>query len=212
MKRLATAVMLIGLAMLIHALSSDIAVDGLGGRRIANVGLMHDRMVNTILGGVVILGGLLVRIFGGNLAGSEGGYVKAIDQLPAAEFWIRLITTILAAACVWLLVMMYLWPTTLAMTVVVGAIGWYTFQPQTTYGLIKKVWFAVLLLALILTAWHVIAMVTQWINFLTLGLFSQGVSLVESGNILVVFAILVLGPLALSAGAFVFAARKAKTA
>ncbi len=212
MKRLAIAVMLIGVAVLIYALSSDIAVDGIGGRRIANVGLMHDRMVNIVLSGFVILGGLLLRIFGANMAASDGGYVKAIDDLPIAEFRDRLITTILAAACAWLLLVMYVWPTTLAMFIVAGAIGWYTFQPQATYSLIKKVWLAVMLLALILAVWHAVAILTQWINFLTLALISEGVELVGSGNFWVVFASLVLGPLVLSAGAFVFAVRKAKTA
>mgnify|MGYP000911705446 CR=1 FL=1 len=68
MKRISTAIMLVGIAMLILALGSDVAVDGMGGRRITNNGLMHDRLVNIILSVTLILGGLLLKLFGEKLS------------------------------------------------------------------------------------------------------------------------------------------------
>ncbi|KAB2905968.1 MAG: hypothetical protein F9K35_01430 [Burkholderiaceae bacterium] len=212
MKRVSTAIMLVGIVMLVLALGSDVAVDGMGGRRITNVGLMHDRLVNTILSVSVILGGLLLKVFGKNLGADGEGYLQAIDRLPRSEYGARLLTTVLASACVWVLVLMYLWPTTIAGALLMGAIGWFTFLPQATYAVIGRVWLATLLLAGAVLAWHVVAIATSWINFLTLGLFSDGVVLVGSGSVTVVLAALVLAPLALSIAGFTVARRKAKRA
>ena len=207
MKRVSTVIMLAGIVMLLLALGSDVAVDGMGGRRITNNGLMHDRLVNIILSVALILGGLLLKMLGGNLSGP---YLQAIDQLPKAEYFARWATAILACACVWVLVVMYLWPTKIAGVLLLGAIGWATFLPQATHTAIGRVWLAVVLLASGVLAWHVIAITTSWINYLTVSLFSDGVALVGSGSVMVVLSVLVLAPLALSIAGFTVARRKAR--
>lgn len=121
MKRTSTAMMLVGIVMLILALGSDVAVDGMGGRRITNNGLMHDRLVNIILSVTLILGGLLLKLFGEKLSGP---YLQAIDQLPTSEYFARWVTAILSSACVWVLLLMYLWPKTSVAVALLAAMAW----------------------------------------------------------------------------------------
>lgn len=207
MKRISTAIMLVGVAMLILALGSDVAVDGMGGRRIINSGLMHDRLVNIILNVTLILGGLLLKLFGERLSGP---YLQAIDQLPASEYFARWATAILSSACVWVLVLMYLWPTTLVAVALFGVMAWCSFLPKATYTVLKRVWSGTLMLALGMAAWHAIALSVPWINVMTLMLISKGVPLVGTGRLLPLFSVMAGVPLLVSIGGFVFTKLKVK--
>lgn len=171
MKKISTAIMLVGIVMLILALGSDVAVDGMGGRRIMNNGLMHDRLVNIILSVTLILAGLLLKLFGEKLSGP---YLQAIDQLPASEYFARCATAILSSACVWVLLLMYLWPKTSVAAALLAAMAWYSFLPQATYTVLKRVWIGTLLLAVGMATWHLIALFSTGVNALTLGLISEG--------------------------------------
>lgn len=207
MKRVSTAIMLVGIVMLILALGSDVAVDGMGGRRITNNGLIHDRLVNIILSVTLILGGLLLKLFGEKLSGP---YLQAIDQLPASEYFARWTTAILSSACVWVLVLMYLWPTTLVAAVLLGVGAWCSFLPKATYTVLKQVWSGTLVLALGMATWHAIALSVPWINAMTLMLISKGVPLVGTGRLLPLFAVMAGVPLLVSIGGFVFTTLKVK--
>lgn len=210
MKRISTAMILIGLVMLVIALNSDVAVDSYGRQRVANLGLMHDQLINTILSIALALGGMLMKIFGKHLGESE--YLQFIDQLPMGEFVARLVTASLAAACVWILVVMYFWSTMTAGIFLLGAFACASFLQQATYPVIKKVWLGVMLLATGTLLWHGLAITTSWINRLTVGLFSDGVYLIDSGRMVVVVGTLVVAPWLLSIVGFVFAMVKAKRA
>lgn len=207
MKRISTAIMLVGIVMLILALGSDVAVDGMGGRRITNNGLMHDRLVNIILSVALILGGLLLKMFGERLSVP---YLEVIDLLPKSEYFARWATAILCAACVWVLVLMYLWPTTLVAAALLGVMAWCSFLPTATYTVLKRVWSGTLVLALGMTAWHAIALSVPWINSMTLMLISKGVLLAGTGRLLPLFAVMAGAPLLVSIGGFTVAALKAK--
>lgn len=207
MKRVSTAIMLVGVVMLILALGSDVAVDGMGGRRITNNGLMHDRLVNIILSVTLILGGLLLKLFGEKLSGP---YLQAIDQLPTSEYFARWVTAILSSACVWVLVLMYLWPTTLMAAVLLGVVAWCSFLPKATYTVLKRVWSGTLVLALGMATWHAIALSVPWINAMTLMLISKGVPLVGTGRLLPLFSVMAGVPLMVSIGGFVFTTLKMK--
>ncbi|CAB5723372.1 Uncharacterised protein [Delftia tsuruhatensis] len=207
MKRVSTAIMLVGIVMLILALGSDVAVDGMGGRRITNNGLMHDRLVNIILGVTLILGGLLLKLFGEKLSGP---YLQAIDQLPASEYFARWATAILSSACVWVLLLMYLWPTTSVAAALFAAMAWCSFLPPATYKVLKRVWMGTLLLAVGMAAWHLIALFSTGVNALTLGLISEGVSLIGTGRLLPLFAVMLGVPLLVSIGGVTLSAIKSK--
>lgn len=197
MKRISTAIMLAGIVMLILALGSDVAVDGMGGRRITNNGLMHDRLVKVILSVTLILGGLLLKLFGDKLSGP---YLQAIDQLPASEYFARWATAILSS----------LWPTTLVATALLGVMTWCSFLPKATYTVLKRVWSGTLVLALGMTVWHAIALSVPWINSMTLMLISKGVHLVGTGRLLPLFSVLLLAPLLVSIGGLALAALKVR--
>ncbi|MFG0787836.1 hypothetical protein [Delftia tsuruhatensis] len=199
--------MLVGIVMLILALGSDVAVDGMGGRRITNNGLMHDRLVNIILSVTLILGGLLLKLFGEKLSGP---YLQAIDQLPTSEYFARWVTAILSSACVWVLVLMYLWPTTLVAAALLGVMAWCSFLPRATYTVLKRVWVGTLVLALGMATWHAIALSVPWINAMTLMLISKGVPLVGTGRLLPLFTVMAGVPLLVSIGGFVFTTLKMK--
>jgi hypothetical protein len=205
MKRVSTAIMLVGIVMLILALGSDVAVDGMGGRRINNNGLMHDRLVNIILSVTLILGGLLLKLFGERLSGP---YLQAIDQLPKSENCARCATAILSSVCVWMLVLMYIWPTTLAAVTLLGVMAWCSFLPMATYTVLKRVWAGTLVLAVGMAIWHAIALSIPWINVLTLKLISESVHLVGTGRLLPLFSVMVGIPLLVSIGGFTSTALK----
>jgi|GEM_PF-4974050 hypothetical protein len=207
MKRVSTAIMLVGVVMLILALGSDVAVDGMGGRRIINSGLMHDRLVNVILSVALILGGLLLKMFGERLSVP---YLEAIDLLPKSEYFARWATAILSSACVWVLVLMYLWPTTLVAAALLGVMAWCSFLPKATYTVLKRVWSGTLVLALGMTVWHAIALSVPWINSMTLMLISKGVHLVGTGRLLPLFSVLLLAPLLVSIGGLALTALKVR--
>ncbi|SEE53674.1 hypothetical protein [Pseudomonas costantinii] len=65
MKGFGTFALIIGVCWLIFALSMDVSVPtGVGGR-VNNLGLMADRQIHTIVGGVIALAGLLMVLLGG---------------------------------------------------------------------------------------------------------------------------------------------------
>jgi hypothetical protein len=200
--------MLVGVVMLILALGSDVAVDGMGGRRITNNGLMHDRLVNIILSVTLILGGLLLKLFGERLSGP---YLQAIDQLPKSESFARCATAMLSSACIWVLLLKYLWPTTLVAVTLLGVMAWCSFLPKATYTVLKWVWAGTLLLAVGMTTWHAVALFIPWINILTLKLISESVPLVGTGRLFPLFSVMVGVPLLVSIGGFTFTAFKARS-
>lgn len=208
MKRFSSAMMFVGLVIVIIALSSDVAVEGYRGQRINNSGLMHSQLIATILGVAVLFAGLLIKIFGRNM--NEGGYFQSVDELPSAEYWVRWITVVLAAACVWVLLVMYLWPSLLAAILLICALAGYIFMPQATYTLIKRVWMALMLMATAIFIFHLYAVIANWINYLTMRLFSDGVFLINNGRIPVVLGVLVVLPLMVSIAGFIFARAKDK--
>ena len=210
MKRISTAMILIGLVMLVIALNSDVAVDGYGRQRVANLGLMHDQLINTILSISLILGGLLMKIFGKHMG--EAGYLHFIDQLPKDEFLARLITAVLSSACVWILLVMYLWPTMKAGMLLLAIAAYCSFLPKATYTVIKRVWLVAMLFATAILVIHLIAFVDPWMSFLTLRLFSDGVELLDSADIELVVGTLVVTPWLLSIAGFTFARDRAKRA
>ena len=192
MKRISTAMMLIGFVMLIIALNSDVAVDGFGRQRITNDGLMHQQLINTILSISLMLGGLLIKLLGKNV--SEDGLLQLVDQLPMNEFVARGATALLASACLWILVVMYFWSTKAAGTLLVGAFVLASFLPQATYMVMKRVWLVVLAVATVVLILHAIAIPTAWINRLTIGLFSEGVYLLDNSRTSVLVGTLVVVP------------------
>ncbi|KQM46431.1 hypothetical protein ASE80_16890 [Pseudomonas sp. Leaf15] len=65
MKRFGTFALIVGVCWLIFAVSMDVSVPTGAGGRVNNLGLMADRQVHTIVGGVIALAGLLMILLGG---------------------------------------------------------------------------------------------------------------------------------------------------
>lgn len=75
MKGFGTFAIIVGVCWLVFALSMDVSVSTGAGGRVNNLGLMADRQMHTIVGGVIILAGLLMVLLGG----------KSNAPQPAAE-------------------------------------------------------------------------------------------------------------------------------
>lgn len=65
MKGFGTFALIVGICWLIFALSMDVSVATGAGGRVNNLGLMADRQIHTIVGGVIALAGLLMVLLGG---------------------------------------------------------------------------------------------------------------------------------------------------
>ncbi|NWD74821.1 hypothetical protein HX890_11965 [Pseudomonas gingeri] len=65
MKRLGTFALIAGICWLVFALGMDTTVASGSGGRVNNIGLMADRQVHVIVGGIITLAGLLMVILGG---------------------------------------------------------------------------------------------------------------------------------------------------
>lgn len=65
MKGFGVFVLIAGTCWLVFALSMDVSVETGAGGRVNNLGLMADRQVHAIVGGMMALAGLLMTLFGG---------------------------------------------------------------------------------------------------------------------------------------------------
>lgn len=65
MKGFGTFALIVGICWLIFALSMDVSVPTGAGGRVNNLGLMADRQIHTIVGGVIALAGLIMVLLGG---------------------------------------------------------------------------------------------------------------------------------------------------
>lgn len=68
MKGFGAVALIVGACWLVFALSMDVSVPTSAGRQVNNLGLMADRQVHTIVGGVIALAGLLMVLLGGKSA------------------------------------------------------------------------------------------------------------------------------------------------
>lgn len=68
MKGLGTVLLFIGVCWAIYALNMDVSVSTDSGGRVNNLGLMADRQIHTILGGIIALAGLLMILLSGKSA------------------------------------------------------------------------------------------------------------------------------------------------
>ncbi|WP_300727338.1 hypothetical protein [Pseudomonas sp.] len=81
MKRFGTFILIAGICWLVFALSMDVSVStGLG--KVNNLGLMADRQLHAIVGGMIALAGLLMLIFGGRATASPASVTAAKDTRP----------------------------------------------------------------------------------------------------------------------------------
>ena len=65
MKGFGTLALIVGICWLVFALSMDVSVATGAGGRVNNMGLMADRQIHTIVGGMISLAGLLMVLLGG---------------------------------------------------------------------------------------------------------------------------------------------------
>ena len=71
MKGFGTFALIVGSCWLIFALKMDVSVATGTGGRVNNMGLMADRQINTIVGGMIALAGLLMVLLGGKSSAQE---------------------------------------------------------------------------------------------------------------------------------------------
>jgi len=65
MKGFGAFVLIVGICWLVFALGMDVSVSTGAGGRVSNLGLMADRQVHAIVGGMITLAGLLMVLLGG---------------------------------------------------------------------------------------------------------------------------------------------------
>ncbi|GLX91980.1 hypothetical protein Pfra02_45480 [Pseudomonas fragi] len=81
MKGFGTFALIVGICWVVFALSMDISVStGMG--RVNNLGLMADRQVHAIVGGMIALAGLVMLIFGGKVSASAPSALAEVDTRP----------------------------------------------------------------------------------------------------------------------------------
>ena len=81
MKGFGTFALIVGICWVMFALSMDVSVStGMG--RVNNLGLMADRQVHTIVGGMIALAGLVMAIFGGKVAAPTPSAPAKMDTRP----------------------------------------------------------------------------------------------------------------------------------
>ena len=81
MKGFGTFILIVGVCWLVFALSMDVSVStGLG--RVKNLGLMADRQLHAIVGGMIALAGLIMLIFGGRSAAPAASVPAVNDTRP----------------------------------------------------------------------------------------------------------------------------------
>ena len=71
MKGFGTFALIVGVCWLIFALSMDVSVPTGAGGRVNNMGLMADRQIHTIVGGMIAIAGLLMVLLGGKSTGAQ---------------------------------------------------------------------------------------------------------------------------------------------
>ncbi|WP_430444862.1 MAG: hypothetical protein ACQZ2J_27635 [Pseudomonas piscis] len=80
MKGIGTLALVVGICWAVFALSMDVSVATASGGRVNNLGLMADRQLHTIVGGMIALAGLLMVLLGGRSSAPSGAI--AIDTRP----------------------------------------------------------------------------------------------------------------------------------
>ena len=82
MKGFGAFALIVGVCWLIFALSMDVSVPTGAGGRVNNLGLMADRQIHTIVGGVIALAGLLMILLGGKGSPSTAQAEKDTRPCP----------------------------------------------------------------------------------------------------------------------------------
>jgi len=82
MKGFGAFAMIIGICWLVFALSMDVSVATGSGGRVNNLGLMADRQVHTIVGGMIALAGLLMVLLGGKSAAVQSPIETDVRPCP----------------------------------------------------------------------------------------------------------------------------------
>ena len=81
MKGFGIFILIAGFCWMIFALNMDVSVStGMG--RVNNLGLMADRQVHTIVGGMIALAGIMMVIFGGKVSVSPASIPAQTDTRP----------------------------------------------------------------------------------------------------------------------------------
>ncbi|BAO62851.1 hypothetical protein PPC_3504 [Pseudomonas protegens Cab57] len=80
MKGIGTLTLVVGICWAVFALSMDVSVATGSGGRVNNLGLMADRQLHTIVGGMIALAGLLMVLLGGRSSAPSAAI--AIDTRP----------------------------------------------------------------------------------------------------------------------------------
>lgn len=81
MKGFGIFILIAGICWMIFALNMDVSVStGMG--RVNNLGLMADRQVHTIVGGMIALAGIMMVIFGGKVSVSPASIPAQTDTRP----------------------------------------------------------------------------------------------------------------------------------
>lgn len=81
MKGFGIFILIPGICWMIFALNMDVSVStGMG--RVNNLGLMADRQVHTIVGGMIALAGIMMVIFGGKVSVSPASIPAQTDTRP----------------------------------------------------------------------------------------------------------------------------------
>ncbi|WP_210713302.1 hypothetical protein [Pseudomonas sp. MWU349] len=89
MKGIGTLALVVGICWAVFALSMDVSVATGSGGRVNNLGLMADRQLHTIVGGMIALAGLLMVLLGGKSSAPSITTVTDTRPCPACAETIK---------------------------------------------------------------------------------------------------------------------------
>jgi hypothetical protein len=167
MKRVGGFLIILGIALIVYSMMADVSVAGLGERRISNLGLMHDRLINLIFGGFVFLVGLVMRILGVKIGRGAVGVLDAIDDADGEKIWMVSAFSILMTGVLWSTLTAHIWGPPL-MLMFFGVVFWFVLvRSSNAFRGMKFAAAGGLVFTIGLMAWHVLSVMLNYINLFT---------------------------------------------
>jgi hypothetical protein len=197
MKRLSGLMMLIGIFVVVYSMMGDVSVASYGGERVTNLGLMHDRMINLVLGGFIFICGLLLRMFGEKLIEPESLW-DSIENSPRRRFIEVVLLAVISAWIAWSILIVHTLNSSLFLMVIGVGVAVKLFRARDFNLVAKKLAVALAVVSLGMMLFHILSMFGGWANYFTMLFIMSIAPYLSSPSILVGLIFFYVLPIAVS--------------
>ncbi len=208
MKRVSGLLMLSGALLVGYAITADISVVGFGGGRVSNMGLMHDRLVNTILGGLILVCGILLRLFGSQVIQNSDGFLAEFENASSEKIRLVALYSFVLAIIFWAVFFGHIWRSPVALIVLSLVISYYLFRASDTAFAIKRLALIASVFSLALLCFHVLAVPFNFTGILTMMVIESIVDYLDTSSIFFGVLVFYVIPALLSLGLYFYFAKK----